>query len=110
MPKVFATGNLADVSQTVTHHCPEKHTGLLGILLTGTWGATGNVRPKLGGPNSNHWTFILDPATGIKSDVIYTAVGLYIVEAYFSDIRLDLAGGEDGVTDIDYALFLQPRI
>ncbi len=112
MAKLFASGNLADVTGDASIILgDDKHTGAVGILLTGNFGAAGIIALRAGitaNPNS-HRFWIFNPATGTRIGVSFTTVGLYYVEAFLGAIGLHLTGGEDGVTDIDYFIFLKAR-
>lgn len=109
MAKLHASGNLVNVNQTIDISCIGKFTGAVGILFYGDFGANGVVRARLGGLGSSHATWLLNPATGGKTQVIFDDVGLYYMEGHFSGLRMQLSNGEDGVTDINYKIYLKPR-
>jgi hypothetical protein len=108
----LATGKLVNIQDGVEFNCVAKNIDFIGILLTGTFGATGKVA-LLGGVNLsfiNPATMKTDPEDGTHSAVVFDEPGLYMVESYQDTIALGLGLGTNGVTDIDVVIFTAGRL
>jgi hypothetical protein len=111
MPKAFASGTLVDVNDTSSLiKLEDKYTGGLGLLLTGTFGATGKIVLRVTNPGGADRNLKLwSPADASRTELSFTAPGLYYVNAFINDLTLVLSLGTVSVTDIDWTLFLKPR-
>ncbi len=111
MGKAFASGNLSGTSENSARvDLQHVAVGAIGLLLTGTWGATGLVKPETydialsADRPLGYWG-----NTGNKLEYNYSAVGLYYANCHVDNLIFVLTGGEAGETDIDWTLFLKPR-
>jgi hypothetical protein len=113
MAEPYATGNLADVDDTGVVLFPGNlYTGALGIQLVGAFGGTGGTVTLRAGSEArpgNHKLFVRNPDNAARVPVVFSEVGLYFIEAFLGGLVLLLQTGEDGVTDIDWTIYLKSR-
>jgi len=111
MSILIASGNLLNVSQNDPHIVTSLYTGRFGVQLSGTFGATGKVVMASGtrGDNTIRSRVIDVNNASTARYLEFTQAGLYLVEFFLEVIEIRLIQGTNGVTDIDYNLFVGVR-
>jgi hypothetical protein len=110
MSHVFATGDLQNISDQDVHTVSGIFGEQFGILLTGTF-AGGNVLLQTAHDSTAPTvvTFMMDARDVSLSTIIYSKVGLFYFSRPIGRLQLKLSSGSDGVTDIDYTIFVGSR-
>ncbi len=108
MAILVASGNLVGVSQKDTLNFSHKHTGMLGVLIYGTWDAS-HVNPLAGPNNASSVTRIINPSNGGISTIFWNKNGLYYFEHVFDFLGMSLVSGTAETTNIEYKIFVRGR-